>query len=273
MQSKWIQSFVFFLVLFLSSQLHASSEFLAEVESRHGVKQKYIIIKPDQPSAAVILFEGAHGGLDMYATFSKPGLKWGANGFLARTRQSFAKQGFVVTLIDSPPDKKKMDAIWRMGPEHAEDILSVIKAIKTEYNVPIWVVGMSMGTFSAANAAIRLSSEVDGLVLISSITRSPKKWEIYPSHPKGIINMSYDKLLTPALIVSHKEDGCVLSPAEDAPTLKGALKNSQKVEVLSFTGGKKAESKPCESLSAHGFYGIEEKVVSSIADFIKTNSK
>ena len=58
MQSKWIQSSIFFLVLLFSSPLQASNESLAEVESRPGVKQKFIIIKPDQPSAAVILFEG-----------------------------------------------------------------------------------------------------------------------------------------------------------------------------------------------------------------------
>jgi len=273
MQSKLLQSSVFFLVLLFSSQLYALSESLVEVESRPGVKQKFIIIKPDQPRAAVILFEGAHGGLNMYSTSGKPGLKWGGKGFLARTRQSFAKQGFVVALIDSPPDKKKMDAVWRMSPEHAEDIDSVIKAIKKESNVPIWVVGMSMGTFSAANAAIRLSSEVDGLVLVSSITRSPKNWDIYQSHPKGIINMSYDKVSAPVLIVAHKEDSCVLSPAEDASALKDVLKNSQKVEVVSFTGGKKAESKPCESLSAHGFYGIEDQVITTVVNFINNNSK
>ena len=273
MKPKWIQGTVFFLIILFAAQLHALSESLVEVESRPGVKQKFIIIKPNQPSAAVILFEGAHGGLNLYKTFSKPGIKWGAKGFLARTRQSFAEKGFVVALIDSPTDKKKMDAIWRMSAEHAEDILSVIKAIKKEANVPIWVVGMSMGSFSAANAAIRLGSEIDGLIVVSSITRSNKKWDIYQSHPKGIINMNWDKLSMPVLIVSHKEDGCVLSPAEESPALKDAIKNSQKVEVLNFTGGKKPESEPCQSLSAHGFYGIEEKVTTAIADFIINNSK
>lgn len=273
MKSKWMQCSVFFLVLLFSSQLYALNETLVEIESRPGIKQKFIIIKPDKPNAAVILFEGAHGGLNMYTTSGKPGLKWGKRGFLARSRQSFAEQGFVVALIDSPSDKKKMDAIWRMSQEHAEDVLSVINAIKKEANVPIWVVGMSMGSFSAANAGIRLSAEVNGLIVVSSITRSKKDWEIYSSYPKGIINMNYGKLLAPALIVSHKEDGCDLSPSEEAPALKDALKNSKKVEVLYFTGGKKPESKPCQALSAHGFYGIEEKVVPAIADFINNNSK
>ena len=273
MKSKWIQISALLLVLLFSSQLHASNESLVEVETRPGVKQKFIIIEPDQPIAAVILFEGAHGGLDLYATSGKPGIKWGAEGFLARKRQSFTKHGFLVALIDSPTDKKKMDAIWRMSSEHAEDIHSVIKTIKKQADVPIWVVGMSMGSFSAASTAIRLRSDINGLIVVSSITRSKKKWDIYPSHPKGIINMNYDTLLVPALIVTHKEDGCDLSPAEDAPALKDALINSQKVEVLYFTGGKKAKSKPCQSLSAHGFYGIEEEVVKAISEFIINNSK
>jgi hypothetical protein len=111
------------------------------------------------------------------------------------------------------------------------------------------------------------------LIVVSGVTRGKKEWDIYPSHPKGIINMNYDKLSMPVLIVSHKEDGCVRSPAEEAPALKDAIKNSQKVEVLYFTGGKKPESEPCYALSAHGFYGIEEEVVTAIADFINNNSK
>ena len=271
MRIRWICALIL-IVFFFSGQGYASSVSLVKLESRPGIEQKFILIKPDSPIAGVVLFEGGHGGLNLYSTFTEPGLKWNENGFLARTRKKFADQGFMVALVDSPEDKKKMDAIWRMSSEHAEDMKAVVKALKKEANVPIWVIGMSMGTFSAANTAIMLSPEVNGLVLVSSITRSKKDWRIYPSHPRGIINMNFNEVLMPTLIVSHKEDECELSPAKDAPDLEAELKNSKKLEVLYFTGGKKAVSKPCLPLSPHGYYGIEEDVVSAISNFIKSNS-
>ena len=57
---------------------------------------------------------------------------------------------------------------------------------------------------------------------------------------------------------------------DDAPKIKEGLVNSKKVEIRYFTGGKTPLSDPCEALSEHGFYGIEEQVVSAIADFIKS---
>jgi pimeloyl-ACP methyl ester carboxylesterase len=261
------------LAFLFSNRLFAASETLVKVESRPGVEQRFIFIQPDRPVAAVILFEGDHGGLGLFAASGKPVMGWGKQGFLARSRQAFAAHGLTVAVIDSPSDKKEMDAIWRMSPEHADDIAAVIGAVKKESAAPVWVVGMSMGSFSAPNAAIRLAGDIDGLVLVSSVTRSREKWDIRDSYPNGIINMNLEKIMVPALIVSHKEDGCEITPASDAEKLKNALKNSPKVEIATFTGGKKPKSKPCQALSAHGYFGIEEPVVTAIAGFIKTNSK
>ena len=259
------------LVFLLCGTLHAHEESLVTVPSRANIEQKFLLVKPEKPTAVVLLFAGGHGGLQLSSLFGIPGMAWGETNFLVRTRKLFADHGFVAAVIDSPPDKKKMNAIWRMSPEHAEDIHAVIQALKKEFNLPVWVIGTSMGTFSAPNAAIRLGSEVNGLVLTSSITRSPKKWDIYDSHPNAIINMDLAKVAVPTLIAAHKEDGCELTPAVDAEKIKAALVNAPKVEVKYFTGGKMPISKPCQAQSAHGFYGIEDQVVAAIADFIQSN--
>ena len=83
--------------------------------------------------------------------------------------------------------------------------------------------------------------------------------------------MDLDKILMPAILVSHKEDDCSKSPAEDIPYLQSTLKNAKNVEIQYFIDGKIPESTPCQALSAHGFYGIEEKVVTAISNFIKLN--
>jgi len=259
------------LTLLLGGDLYAHEESLVKVPSRTGIEQKFLLVKPENPTAAVILFAGGHGGLQLSSLFGMPGMAWGESNFLVRTRKLFADHGFVAAVIDSPPDRKQMNAIWRMSAEHARDIHAVIQALKKDFNLPLWVIGTSMGTFSAPNAAIRLGPEVNGLVLTSSITRSRKKWDIYGSHPNAIINMDLGKIVVPTLIVAHRDDGCEVTPAVDAEKLKSALTNASKVEVKYFTGGKPPVSKPCNAKSAHGYYGIEDEVVAAIADFIKSN--
>jgi dienelactone hydrolase len=250
-----------------------SSE-LAKLETRPGVKLKFIVIKPTNPVASVVLLEGGYGILQLGSAFGKPTVGEKRRfGFLTRTRKEFAKSGVMVALVDKPSDRQKIEADFRMSSEHAQDLKAVISHLKSEADVPIWLVGMSFGTVSAPNGAIRLKEEVDGLVLVSSVTHSRKKWPTHNSHPNVILDMDLDKITVPTLIVSHQDDKCETTPPSDAPKLKAALANSPKVEVMYFSGGKKPKSKPCRARSAHGFYGIEDEVVSAIVDFIKANSK
>ena len=269
-----LRTVVLFLVffVFLSGSLVAYDEFLHTVDSRSDVKQKFILIKPANPTAAVILFAGGHGALELDSS-SSGGIEmgWGAGNFLVRTRNLFADHGFIVAVTDRPSDREKMSALWRMGKKHAKEILSIIHQIKKGADVPIWVVGTSMGTFSAANAAILLKSEVDGLVLTSTITRSRQRWKIYSAYPNAVIDMDLEGISIPTLIASHESDGCRITPASDAKQLKEKLKNSKHVEVVLFRGGDPPESGPCQGRSDHGFFGIEKQVVNTIAEFIKNN--
>lgn len=262
---------------------------LIEIETRPAVKVKFILIEPENPVASVILFAGGHGDLRLTSFFGKPSINWGSNIFLVRTREDFAKHGLVVALVDKPSDKPSGDKIsaryglntwnnetkeqFRMSNEHAQDIKSVASYLKKDSNIPVWLVGTSWGTVSAANAAIRIKEGIDGLVLTSSMTRAGRNWHIYKSYPNIIINMDLDKISVPTLIVSHKEDKCNITPATDAPKIAEGIVNSSKVEIMYFTGGKRPIEEECYGLSAHGFYGIETEVVSAIADFIKSNSK
>lgn len=248
---------------------------LVKLETRPGVTQKFILIKPENPVASVILFAGGSGNLRLGSAFGKPTVSSRSKNFLVRTRKDFAKQGLIVAVIDSPPDKRKMNWKWRISKEHARDIYGVINYLENQANIPVWLVGTSMGTFSAAKGAIYGPNrrKVVGLVLTSSTTRSSKKWKWAQKNPNGMVDMNLYKIRATTLIVSHKDDQCDLTPASDAPKLKEALVNAAKVEVMYFTGGKRPKSGPCAPLSAHGFYGIEDEVVTAIADFIKANSK
>ncbi len=243
---------------------------LVSIQTPRGAKQAFILIKPAKPVASVILFAGGHGALGLRSASS---MKWGSGNFLVRTRDKFAAHDLMVAVADAPSDQQEgMNAIFRMSGAHGGDIGAVADYLKKQAAVPVWVVGTSMGTFSAAEGAIA-AKNVDGLVLTSTITRAMPQWKIARSHRDGVASMPLQKVTVPALIVSHVADGCDVTPAADAPKLRKGLANAKSVEVILLSGGAPPRSVPCEAMSQHGFLGIEEQAIDAIAKFIKANSR
>jgi hypothetical protein len=235
-----------------------------------SAKQAFILIKPNKPVASVILFAGDHGALGLTSA-SK--MNWGSGNFLVRMRNKFAAHGLMVAVMDAPSDHQKgMNGIFRMSGAHAGDISTVAEYLKKQADVPVWLVGTSMGTFSAAGGAIG-GQHIDGLVLTSTITRAKPHWSIAQSHRDGVASMPLQKVKVPTLIVSHAKDGCDITPAADAPKLRSRLTGAKLVEVALLSGGSPPKSDPCEALSQHGFLGIENEAVATVARFITTNSK
>lgn len=258
-------------LLTTSGFAQAIDESLESVSSR-GVEQRFILSRPDgAPTAALLLFAGGHGKLSLGSMFGRPSIGWGKENNLVRTRKDYAKQGFLVATIDGPADRKKMNAVWRMGSKHAEDIAAVVAFLRQQADVPVWAIGTSMGSFSAANAAVRLDGQVHGLVLTSAVTRSKRQWKIYDDYPNGVMDMDLSRVHGPVLLVSHAQDGCALTPAADIDRLGNAFSSASTVEKAVFNGGDTPRSDPCKALSYHGYLGIEQQVVDAIAAFVKAH--
>ena len=263
----------FILAILLAVALrsaHAASATLVSIKTPRGANQAFILIKPERPVASVILFAGGHGRLGLQSASS---MTWGAGNFLVRSRDKFAAHDFMVAVIDAPSDRSQgMNGIFRMSNAHAGDIGAVAAYLKKQAEIPVWLVGTSMGTFSAAGGAIALRS-IDGLVLSSTITRAKPDWKIAQSHRDGVASMALHEVAVPTLIVSHKSDGCSLTPAADAPKLRKRLTRAAKVDIALLDGGDPPVSDPCEAKSQHGFLGIEAEAVGTVARFIKANSR
>jgi len=245
----------------------ADTATVVSIPTPRGATQSFILIKPDHPVASVILFAGGSGVL---------GLKTGEfryGNFLVRSREKFAAHNYIVAVVDAPSDRQRgMNAIFRMSDEHAGDIGAVASYLKNQAAVPIWLIGTSMGTFSAAVGAIAGGKDIDGLVLTSTVTRSPSEWAIAKSHPNGVADMALSEITVPTLVMSHRDDGCNATPAGDAAMLKARLTKSRKAEIALLDGGDPPQSSPCEAFAAHGYFGIEAAAVDTIASFINSNS-
>lgn len=246
----------------------ARAEEFVSVETPNG-SQGFLFDGPARPVASLILFAGGHGWLRLDGT----DIGWGRSNFVVRTRRDFVERGFQVAVVDTPSYKDKVNAIFRMSDEHWQDIREVAKWLKNRANVPVWAVGTSMGTFSAANMAVSSGGEISGLVLTSTITRSARKWSIYEMNPSGVIDMDLQVVDVPVLVMSHADDGCNKTPAADADKLAGRFAKAPKVEVKILSGGDEPESEPCQARSQHGYFGIEDRAVDAIADFVGRNSR
>jgi pimeloyl-ACP methyl ester carboxylesterase len=257
--------------LLVMSPLHwarAADATLVSIQTPRGVKQAFILVKPANPVASVILFAGGHGALGLRSTST---MRWGDMNFLVRTRAMFAAHDLMVAVVDAPSDQQQgMTAVFRIGGAHAGDIAAVAAYLKTQADVPVWLVGTSMGTFSAAGGAIG-AKNIAGLVLTSTITRSKSSWRIAQSHRDGVASMAVQRISVPTLVVSHRKDGCAITPAADAAKLTQRLTKAAKVDLVLVDGGDPPQSDPCQARSAHGFLGIESEVVDKIAEFVKRN--
>lgn len=256
-----IRHFIAVAVITLSSLAQAqSTQKVVDIPTRPGVTQRMILLTPPEPKAVVVLLAGGHGGLQVFPNGS---MKWGEGNFLVRTRQLFADQGLMVAVLDAPSDRQSSPYLqgFRQTPEHAADIKAVIAWLRENAKAPVWLVGTSRGTQSAAYVATELSGPdgPDGIVLSSTILSDAKSRPV-PALP-------LDKIRVPVLVVHHEQDGCSLCSFAEVPVLMAKLTNAPRTQVLSFKGGQ-SKGDPCEAFAYHGFNGLEEQVVRQSAAWI-----
>jgi predicted alpha/beta-hydrolase family hydrolase len=235
------------------------------VPSRTDVTVRYFGWMPEgPPRATVVLFIGGHGMLNISG--ARPGPTWSNSGnFLTRSREWFRRRGFYVAAIDVPSDRARGYGAFRVTPEHVADVAAVVADLRRRVpEAPVWLIGTSAGTVSAANAAAALpAGTIAGAVLTATVTRGGE-----PSNEMGgksVLNTDLARIRVPVLLAHHRADACVASPFT---TLDRARSQLARVEVLTFDGGDPPSSGPCEPRSPHGFLGIEEQVVNAIADWI-----
>jgi len=249
------------LLMLAPAPARALDETIRTIPSRPGVTESFVLIHPPQaPVASVILFMGGRGAL---------GLQRGPLGprntnFLVRTRQRFAERGLLVAVVDVPSDRMGEALVrFRTSAEHAADAQALIAVLRAEAPVPVWLVGTSMGSVSAASVAAHLTEGgPDGIVLTSSVMGANRDMG------ESLQDVALDKIRVPVLVVHHRHDACQASRYADTSWAMRRLSAAPKKELLSFSGGDAPQSPPCEPLAPHGYFGIEARVVDAIAAWI-----
>jgi pimeloyl-ACP methyl ester carboxylesterase len=250
------------LLLSLSSiESHGASDRVITVATRPRVTEMVMVVSPAaKPTATIVVLVGGVGKLDL----TSRGLPRDAPGPLAKRRERLAGQGFAVAFVDAPSDRRGEGLIgFRTSREHSVDLGAVIARLRHDDPVPVWLVGTSMGTVSAASAAARLGNDgPDGLVLISSVTRT------HPAMRESLADIPLESIQVPTLILHHRQDPCEITPYDDALALPRRLTRARRVEFVAMDGGPPAQGLPCGPESPHAFVGIEDVLIDRLASGI-----
>ncbi len=256
-----VQSWLALFFIMQFALAHAqTTEKLVDIPTRPGVTQRMLVLTPPMPKAAVILFTGGNGGLQISSNAT---LRSGKTNFLIRNRQAFANRDLMVLVVDAPSDRQSPPYLtgFRQTQEHVNDIQAVIAWIHEQTKVPVWLIGTSRGTQSAAFVATQLNAPdgPDGLVLTSTI--------VTDDTGIAVPAMQLENIRIPVLVVHHEQDGCKHCAFAGASTMMGKFSSAPRKQLLSFTGGS-SSGNPCEALSYHGFNGLDADVVGKIVDWI-----
>jgi hypothetical protein len=230
---------------------------VVDLPTRPGVTERVLAIAPDAPKATVILLAGGPGRVRIDSNGDT------RNGnFLVRSRALFAQQQLATVVLDSPSDHPNgMTVAFRESDEHVSDVVAAIEWARKRWGKPVWLVGTSRGTQSAAyvaKATLGTRDSPDGIVLTSSILARSRRDPGTPVQEEGL-----QSLRVPVLVVHHEADPCPIC----APSLLGELKLPANSKIVMESGGI-STGDPCEAFSHHGYNGIEGAVVADIAAFI-----
>jgi len=137
----------------------------------------------------------------------------------------------------------------------------MIAWLRERTKLPVWIVGTSAGTQSAAYIAHALEGRdaADGVALTASVLRDRRG--------RSLLEMPLEKIRIPVLVVHHEEDGCVACPFAEVPGLMRKLASAPRKELVAVRGGD-SRGDPCEAFAHHGFNGLERDVVARMAAWI-----
>jgi hypothetical protein len=236
--------------------LPAAAQAIVQDIPTNGGSEKVLFASPAGPPRAILfMFAGGDGNVS-FNTANQIS-RMGSN-FLLRTQPLWLAQGFAFATLASPSSLMGQ----RHTPAYADDIARAVDFIRTRANVPVWLVGTSMGSIAAANGAAHLPGRVAGVVLTSSVAG--------PNRVSGetVFDSDLGAIAVPALIVANRGDTCPIAGAGFAPNILAALTRSPRKDII-YVESHQIQSDPCEALSPHGYLGIETDVVQRITGWIR----
>ncbi len=251
-------SFICAIVIHLSGAAPLSASDFEPIEARPGGSFGVYVFPAENAKATVLMFEGAGGVFER-----------GGPGFVGESFEYFVKNGLNVMVMTPPNDAQQfsggMPPKFREQRAHTHDIGAVLDRVAPKFGVPVWLLGISMGSKSLATFAEHRPDQADGYVFMSSTMRPPAGY-------KAVTDHDLSRVRGAVMAVAHKDDGCRGTPPEKAKDIVTAAVNARKSKVLLMSGGTDSGQNDCGINTYHVFSGIEDEVAREISRFIIQNS-
>lgn len=245
-------------ILFITGSAQALTE-LRSIRTRSAVSMEYLLMTAGKNPLhdVLVLFPGGNGVGPFRVTEEGAVFGW---SFLIRSADDLVRSGLSVVAVNPPSDHLNgMSSGFRESDDHAEDIAILLAELEKSGFERIFLVGNSRGTISVASLATKLKSpRIKGVILTSTLE--------YDNFLQWI---PLERLNQPVLMIHHRNDACRVSSFEQAEKTRARLAEHTTVDFVELDGGAAPRSADCDNLSAHGFFGLEDRVVPIIAEWVR----
>jgi pimeloyl-ACP methyl ester carboxylesterase len=208
----------------------------------------------------IALFPGHPGIMRLRTEDNRIRYELRAN-FLVRSRGYWLDDETLTVTIDAPDDQwGSFTQRFRATPRYGEDVAGMLAAVGARYGRLEWTfVGTSEGSISAFHAARMLPGQAARVILTSSVFLPGR-------NGRGLADADWAALRTPLHWVHHFDDPCTwtrYADAEKHARLTGA-------PLVTVRGGAPWRGDACMAFTAHGFAGIERKVVAAMREWVRS---
>ena len=269
------------MLLAFSIRPAAAETFVTDLPLEIG-SQRLLYAAPANPRAALLMLPGSNGMVEIGTDGS---IRRMNRNFLIRTLPLWQAQGFAVAVVTPPigiefspseivafdADRAQMAHDFAAGsndivrrPPICQFLGQAVDFVHGRANLPVWLVGTSQGATAAIGGGARLGDRIAGVVVASSVTGRNSSGETLFDAEPGLVAV-------PVFIVANTGDGCPASPPDAAIRIAEALARAPRKEIV-YMQSTASEDPPCEAMSPHGYFGVEEATVARIADWIRTTT-
>jgi pimeloyl-ACP methyl ester carboxylesterase len=239
----------------------ATNTRIVDLPLSSGGHQRVLYVSPASPRATLVMLPGGTGDVG----FARDGDIRHGHNFVVRTRDLWTARHYAVVIPDWI-DRESLRGL-RSSPEYAAIVGDLIAFAHSQSAASVFLLGTSQGSIAAANGAAHASpGTLAGVILTESVS-------VLGGSHETVFDADLADIRVPALIVANAADRCDVAPPSAAGKIAAAMAHAPEARVVEVNGGVDRSKKDCGSLTPHGYYGIEEKVVGIISDWIDGHSK
>ncbi|WP_322964732.1 alpha/beta hydrolase [Sphingomonas fuzhouensis] len=226
-----------------------------------GPTQRALVSVPPGAHGMIVMLPGGSGEVGI----GRDGSIAHGDNFTVRTRALWAAKGYGVVIPDAIGGTNQRGL--RSTPAYAQMVARMVTLAHHQGPGPVFLLGTSQGSIAAMNGAAHAApGSIAGVVLTESVSVLGGSHEtVFDADPACVT--------VPALVVANSDDACKVAPPGNAARIAAAMTHSPDAKVIVVSGGVARSANPCGSLTPHGYYGIENKVVDAIVRWMDGHSR